>query len=163
MNYLRIFTLIAIFAFAMGCNKTLDDTNSPRDVSPEPKPSGTTLIILAIENGSLKPTSKANVTAQELKTHLESIDWTQRPVKQLSLSRGGYENLNILAERSAPDTPIVVWSSAKNGTPTRMKFGPIIPDSAETLKLFLSYLNQDGKYETMVEWRERLDISKSGS
>lgn len=153
---------MTILAFALGCNSTHDETSSSVDAVPEVRRSGATLLILAIENGALKPTSKTNVTASELKTRLASIDWSQRPVTQLSLSRGGFENLNILAERTAPDAPIVVWSSAKSGTPVKMKYGPIKPDAPETLKLFLSYLNQDGEHETMVEWREQLDID-SGS
>ncbi len=144
----------------LGGNDPLDNTSSSKNLKPKSTASGSTLIILAIENGSLKPKSKANVTAEELEEHLKSIDWNQRPLTQLSLSHGGFENLNILAEHTAPDDPIIVWSSVKSGVPKKMKFGPIQPNGVDTMKIFLSYLAQDGKYKTMVEWREEIDIGK---
>ena len=162
MKTVRMLCLLVFFPLVLGCNTSHDETRPRDDGLSPPGPSGATLIILAIEQGSLKPTTKANVSAEELESQLGSVDWTQRPIPQFSLSRGGFENLNILAERTSPDSAILVWSTVKNGTPIKLKFGPIDPKGEETLGIFLSYLNQDGQHENMVKWRENLNVKQGG-
>ena len=154
--------LTAIVLFTAGCDSAREEYNMPARQSPKSASSGMTLIALTLNGDSVTPTAKSNVTAQQLEAKLSSINWSQRPVPQVSLSQGGYENLTILAEHAAPDQPIIIWSSGEGGVPTKMKFGPIDPRGPETLKLFLSYLRRDGEYKTMVGWRDQLEWPNDG-
>lgn len=124
------------------------------DASKLSAPSGTTLMVLSAGTGKLKTDTKANVTLDELAESLGSTNWSERPVPQLSLSRGGIENINILAEHSAPDDPVFIWVTSESGTVRKRRFGPITPNSPETLRLLQSYLMRDDEYETMVDWND---------